>query len=217
MGTGVIDESAYFATPEDEQRSVLELSNIAMKRQQQQAEIDRLTADMGYAYKQPGFQPQRQSVASAEKVADKYIEGQPTFSEGSRLQQLLESDIARIRNDTARARAGWANQLRKPMTMEEVKAGYTNKLGDLTGFLSTEGLSDEVRGNAQRMYQGTLKNWQSVTPEKLDRWNAYQAELATKDPLALALDKYDVNKSYYGLTASQRGQNVSRFRPALRF
>jgi hypothetical protein len=210
---GELQYERNLMTPEEQQVMVRELSSLAMKRQAQEQELQRLETMMGATVREPIVNMERMQAPSAGNLITQYKEGQPQYAQGSRLQQLMDIGINRTQAETAAERARHFGAEYPITTYEEAQQNYRDKLSKLQSFFDVPELAEK----AQQEYDvlsGQLKNldagaWGRAAEDY--RWRT------ANDPLELGLKKLKPEVELRGLTASQRGQNVSRFAPRLRF
>jgi hypothetical protein len=218
---------------------VRELQSTANKRQMREQEEQTINAMIGYQTRPLNIQKTYIDAPDASKILQD-IAGKSNYASGSRLQSLLESGLNRIGQETAEERSEYFSQER-PLSYDEVASELQYRIKNLQNIADRSGmeskLSNEQIASMASQYGSGIGN---LTPTKqaveaTSQADKYQAQLSNldksqfvdpnewtrnflaNDPLLKKASKYDLATEYRKLTQSQRGQNVSRFVPSLRF
>lgn len=190
------------------------LNQEAMRRQEREQEEQTLAGIIQYESRPMSFAPQYAQAPDAYSMLQGRVDASQ-YAPGSRLQSLLTSEMGRIGEETAEERARHFSQTR-PMTYEELLSEYNyraNRLENRADYYNTTGLADMARQEAEkyRTQLGQMQPSDFVNPVE------WEQQMLAGDPLKREMDKFDLDAAYRKLTQSQRGQNVSRFAPSVRF
>lgn len=190
------------------------LTQEAMRRQEREQEEQTLAGIIQYESRPMNFPQHYAQAPDAYDMLRGRIDASQ-YAPGSRLQSLLTSEMGRIGEETAEERARHFSQAR-PMTYEELLSEYNyraNRLENRADYYNTTGLADMARQEAEkyRTLLGQMQPSDFVNPVE------WEQQMLAGDPLKREMDKFDLDAAYRKLTQSQRGQNVERFAPSVRF